>query len=115
MDSSIVGALTFAVTTLLIVLFKRARQRSADSEESGIWLSSPQPGSVDTRKLERSLRADARIQKMLGDQRRQAATEAAIAYLVHERECPVESWRDTSTWEQVETVLNELKRRDAQD
>ena len=69
---------------------------------------------MTNRELERSLRADERIRKLLGNQKRQAAVEAAIASLVYERECPVESWRETSTWTQVQTVLDELTWGDAQ-
>lgn len=108
MDSAITGAVFTAVTTLFAVLFRRSRAQARRSRQSEVRQNSPALGYVTIRELERDLRADKRIQKLLGNPKRQAAAEAAIAALLYERECPVESWRHASTWAQVETVLDEL-------
>lgn len=110
MESTILRTLITAVFTLIIVLLKRRFSRSCRSEIGEVQQGSSQRGLAANRELERSLRGDVRIQRLLGNHKSQAAAEAAIVCLVYERECPVESWRDSSTWSQVQRVLDELKR-----
>ncbi len=59
--------------------------------------------------LEARLRSDSRIERLMKNPNWSVAAEAAIQFLVHGTECPIASWRKSSTWAQVEMVYKELK------
>jgi hypothetical protein len=54
------------------------------------------------------LEADPRIERLLKNPNWRPAAEAAVAYLLHGTECPIISWRKSSTWAQVKMVYDEL-------
>jgi hypothetical protein len=57
---------------------------------------------------EEAVKADPRIERLLKNANWKPAAEAAIAYLLKGTECPIASWRKSSTWAQVEMVVKEL-------
>lgn len=61
--------------------------------------------------LENQLRSDSRIERLMKNANWSVAAEAAIQFLIHGTECPIASWRKSSTWAQVEMVYKELKAR----
>ncbi len=58
--------------------------------------------------IERRLRQDPRVDRLLGNKNWQGAAEAAIGHFVHGRPCSIDSWRRSSTWSQVGAVYEEL-------
>ena len=57
---------------------------------------------------ENAVRQDPRVAHLFNDVRLKGAAEAALAFHVHGTDCPVKSWRKSSTWQQVLTVANEI-------
>jgi len=55
-----------------------------------------------------TLETDPRIERLLKNPNWRPAAEAAMAYLLHGTECPINSWRKSSTWAQVKMVYDEL-------
>lgn len=60
---------------------------------------------------EETLKSDPRIERLLKNPNWKPAAEAAMAYLLKGTECPIASWRKSSTWAQVEMVTKELSHR----
>jgi hypothetical protein len=61
-------------------------------------------------KIERStLITDPRIQRLLNNPNWKPAAEAAMKFLLDGKNCPITSWRKSSSWAQVEMVWEELK------
>lgn len=58
---------------------------------------------------EARLRADERIERLLKNPNWKPAAEAAINYLYRGVNCPITSWKKSSTWAQVKMVFDELK------
>jgi len=67
---------------------------------------------MNEHEIEKRLRNDARIGRLLMNPNWRGAAEAAIAFLVHDKECPIASWKKSSTWAQVKMVFEEIKNRD---
>jgi hypothetical protein len=63
--------------------------------------------------LEAQLRSDSRIERLMKNPNWSGAAEAAIQFLIKRTECPITSWRKSSTWAQVDMVYKELKGRGA--
>ena len=61
--------------------------------------------------LETQLRSDIRVERLMKNVNWSGAAEAAIQYLIKGAECPIASWRKSSTWAQVDMVYKELKGR----
>jgi hypothetical protein len=57
---------------------------------------------------EETLKSDPRIERLLKNPNWKGAADAAVAYMVKGTECPIASWRKSSTWAQVEMVAKEL-------
>jgi hypothetical protein len=57
---------------------------------------------------EERLRKDPRIDRLLKNPNWSPAAEAAIAYFYRGKECPIQSWRRSSTWAQVKMVYEEM-------
>jgi hypothetical protein len=57
---------------------------------------------------EDAIKADPRIERLLKNPNWRPAAEAAITYLLKGTEFPLASWRNSSTWAQVEMVVKEL-------
>lgn len=57
---------------------------------------------------EAKLRADERIERLLKNPNWKPAAEAAIAFLYRGTNCPITSWKKSSTWAQVKMVYEEL-------
>jgi hypothetical protein len=49
------------------------------------------------------------VTRLLNNPNWAPAAQAAIAELVEGKKCPVSSWRKSSTWQQVQMVLDEIK------
>ena len=61
--------------------------------------------------LEAQLRSDSRVERLMKNQNWSGAAEAAIQFLIHGKECPIASWRKSSTWAQVDMVYKEVRGR----
>src|SRR6185503_6760559 len=57
---------------------------------------------------EEVLRSDPRVERLLKNPNWKVAADAAIAYLVRGTDCPINSWKKSSTWAQVDMVAKEL-------
>jgi hypothetical protein len=57
------------------------------------------------------LQADPRIERLLKNPNWRPAAEAAIAFLLKGEECPILSWKKSSTWQQVKMVHDEIQKR----
>ncbi len=55
-----------------------------------------------------SLIADPRIERLLKNPNWRPAAEAAMAFLFQGTDCPISSWKKSSTWAQVKMVWEEL-------
>ena len=62
-------------------------------------------------KLEQEVRSDRRVERLLKNPNWAVAADAAIQFLIHGTECPIASWRKSSTWAQVEMVYKEVRSR----
>jgi hypothetical protein len=49
------------------------------------------------------------VTRLLNNPNWAPAAQAAIAELVEGKRCPVNSWRKSSTWQQVQMALDEIK------
>jgi len=58
-----------------------------------------------------SLTADPRIQRLLNNPYWKPAAEAAMNFLLDGQDCPIASWKKSSTWAQVKMVWEEFKSR----
>jgi hypothetical protein len=65
-------------------------------------------GGATSTGVEEALRRDRRVQRLLRNDAWRDTAEAAIAHLCRGANCPVDSWRQSSTWQQVATVHAEL-------
>ncbi len=61
--------------------------------------------------IEAELRMDPRVQRLMNNPNWSGAAEAAIQFLIRGTECPIASWRKSSTWAQVVMVYKEIKAR----
>ncbi len=61
-------------------------------------------------KVEAALRADPIVVRLLGNTTWRPAAEAAIAYYAKGEPCPIESWKRSSTWQQVKMVYDRLNK-----
>jgi len=59
--------------------------------------------------LKQKLLEDPVVARLLNNPNWAPAARAAIAELVDGKKCPVSSWRKSSTWQQVQMVLDEVK------
>jgi hypothetical protein len=50
------------------------------------------------------------VSRLVGNKGWKDAAEAAIAYYARGEDCPVESWKKSSTWLQVKQAYEELQR-----
>lgn len=57
---------------------------------------------------EETLKEDPRIDRLLKNPNWRPAAEAAMAFLFRGVNCPIASWRKSSTWAQVKMVFEEL-------
>jgi hypothetical protein len=57
-----------------------------------------------------ALTKDRRVQRLLMNPNWAPAAEAAIKYLTEGVECPIASWRKSSTWAQVKMVWEETNK-----
>ncbi len=55
-----------------------------------------------------SLIADPRIERLLKNPNWKPAAEAAMDFLFQGTDCPISSWKKSSTWAQVKMVWEEL-------
>ena len=55
------------------------------------------------------LLSDPRIQRLLNNPNWKPAAEAAMKFLLSGEDCPILSWKKSSTWAQVKMVWEELK------
>jgi hypothetical protein len=67
--------------------------------------------SANMKVTEEALKSDPRVDRLLKNPNWKPAAEAAIAYLLKGTECPIASWRKSSTWAQVEMVAKELNNK----
>lgn len=78
-------------------------QRSRDSSNTRQLI-----GEV-VKTTEEQLKRDPRVDRLLKNPNWRPAAEAAMAFLFRGKSCPIQSWRKSSTWAQVEMVLNEME------
>jgi hypothetical protein len=78
-------------------------------EESGTFGPTDLAKQAPTQELERCLRGDTNVQRLLGDPNCNGAAEAAIAYLLHGQECRVSTLETSSTWDQVRAAFECLR------
>jgi hypothetical protein len=64
---------------------------------------------MNKEELRRKLLAHPIVQRLLNNPNWGPAAQAAIAELVDGKRCPVNSWRKSSTWQQVQMVFDEIK------
>ena len=57
----------------------------------------------------RELESHPYVVRLLGNLNWKPAAEAAIAYVLEGKSCPIASWRKSSSWSQVEAAYNEIK------
>jgi hypothetical protein len=57
---------------------------------------------------ENVMRGDERIERLLKNPNWKPAAEAAIAWFLHDKDCPISSWKKSSTWAQVKMVWEEF-------
>jgi hypothetical protein len=57
---------------------------------------------------EEILKSDPRVERLLKNPNWKGAADAAIAYMTKGIECPIMSWKKSSTWAQVEMVGKEI-------
>jgi len=57
------------------------------------------------------LTQDPRIQRLLKNPNWAPAAEAAMDFLFEGTDCPIASWRKSSTWQQVEYVAASLEKK----
>lgn len=55
-----------------------------------------------------TLSSDPRIQRLLNNPNWQPAAEAAMKFFLEGQNCPIASWKKSSTWAQVKMVWEEL-------
>jgi len=60
------------------------------------------------RSFEQRLRSDRRVRRLLRNRIWAPAAEAAIDFLLRGNDCPIQGWRKSATWAQVEMVHREL-------
>jgi hypothetical protein len=60
---------------------------------------------------EDALRSDSRIERLMKNPNWKPAAEAAMAFYFHGAECPITSWKKSSTWAQVKMVWEELNKK----
>lgn len=61
--------------------------------------------------IERLLKQDPIVERLLKNPNWRPAAEAAIAHLVHGEDCPIGSWKKSATWAQVKMVFERIKAR----
>ena len=54
------------------------------------------------------LEADPRVERLLKNPNWRPAAESAMAFFLQGKQCPIPSWRKSSTWLQVKMVFDEL-------
>ena len=108
MDSIIVAALIAAASTLLTVLLRHRLTQRNGASEGTLQRAQVPPAQTSVASLEEHLRADRRVRRLLENRSYQGTAEAAIAFLIRGENCPVTSWRNSSTWTQVKMVHREL-------
>jgi hypothetical protein len=59
---------------------------------------------------EETLRSDPTVERLLKNPNWRPAAEAAIAYLLRSVDCPIASWRKSSTWAQVQMIYDRLSK-----
>ncbi len=63
-----------------------------------------------TANLRNQLLDDPRIQRLMNNPNWKPAAEAAMKFFLEGEDCPIASWKKSSTWAQVKMVWEEKKR-----
>jgi len=111
MDTTVLAALIGGGAVILAAVIPILLQRRLSDRGRTETLTAPvgrTATEVDVSGHEAALRQDSRVQRLLGNSNWRDAAEAAIAYFCRGVSCPVESWRRSSTWQQVAAVHTEL-------
>ena len=60
--------------------------------------------------LEGLLQSDPRVERLLKNPNWKPAADAAMKFFLTGEDCPITSWKKSSTWAQVKMVWEELKK-----
>jgi hypothetical protein len=63
---------------------------------------------MDKENARQRLLAHPIVMRLLNNPNWEPAARAAVAYFVDGKNCPVQSWRRSSTWQQVQMVFEEM-------
>jgi len=103
--AAFIGAAATVFAAVLVPLLKwLLRSRKHNSQRA--WPRDGDP--VPAGSFEDALRSDSRVQRLTSNKNCRHTAEAALAYFVHNKPCPVDEWKRTRTWQQVEAVFREL-------
>jgi hypothetical protein len=111
------GAIVGAVITAWSYLAVNRRQNAPTPmpgdppilATSCVDLDTPLPQrTAKTGSCEKALRQQQPVQRLLGNKNWRDAAEAAIAYYARGEQCSVESWKRSSTWQQIKVEYDKL-------
>jgi hypothetical protein len=97
------GTILAAATTVILTRILSSKKSAPAATDATERRSVPTNAS----ECEDSLRQDARIQRLLNNNNWKDAADAAIAYFARGTQCSIESWKKSSTWQQVKVVFEE--------
>jgi hypothetical protein len=66
-------------------------------------------GLMADENIRQELLAHPIVTRLLNNPNWEPAARAAMAFLIDGKTCPVVSWRKSSTWQQVQLALDEVK------
>ena len=95
---AVIGAAGVILAAVLPVLLQRKGQGTRNEKPHD-----PLPAVAES-DIERQLRADDGVKRLLGNKNWKDAAEAAIKCLCRGEACKVDSWKTSSTWQQVAAV-----------
>ena len=65
----------------------------------------------DKERVRQRVLTDPIVQRLMNNPNWEPAARAAVAELIDNKPCPVNSWRKSSTWQQVKMVYNDVVSR----
>ena len=110
MDDTVIAALITSggvIAAAIIGVWVSGKSDGVKPASTGPHPVAP-PTSHETSRVEQALRQHPTVAARLGHQRDHAAAEAAILFLCRGKQCPVDGWPLTRTWQQIEAVHSEL-------
>lgn len=96
-----IGIVVFFAIVVLILGAEQVRARGVQPQPAQVLQQIQLP-------IDRRLRADWRVQRLLSNRSWAPAAEAAIGYFAKGVECSVPAWQTSSAWLQVQMIYREL-------